>query len=104
MVTSSATLETKTLIPDSQKYWSDKTDAKHRYSTEKWLQIYSSELLALLPQGGTLLDVGCGACQITTYLAPAFERVYAIDFSDSMLETARQRIKNLQITNISLLF
>jgi len=57
----------------------------------------------MFPCSGTLLDVGCGSCQITTYLAPRFEQVYAVDFSESMLAAARQRLDNLSVTNIQLL-
>src|SRR5271169_2763203 len=92
-----------TLVPTSQQYWATKTDALHRYSTEDWLQKYASELLAMLPLGGTLLDIGCGACEVTTYLASKFERVYAVDFSDSMLAAARQRLERREIKNIQLL-
>jgi len=57
----------------------------------------------MFPCRGTLLDVGCGSCQITTYLAPEFDRVYGIDFSDTMLTAAHQRLDSLGITNIKLL-
>lgn len=87
----------------SRKYWIGKTDGGHRYSTEQWFQKYASELLAMLPSRGTLLDVGCGACQLTTHLAPEFEQVYAVDFSETMLATARQRIESRGLTNVRLL-
>lgn len=50
-----------------------------------------------------MLDVGCGACQLTTYLAPEFEQVYAIDFSETMLAAACQRIESRGLTNMRLL-
>jgi cyclopropane-fatty-acyl-phospholipid synthase len=87
----------------SRTHWNGKTDGGHRYSTERWLQKYASELLAMLPSRGTLVDVGCGACQLTTYLAPEFERVYAVDFSEAMLAAARQRIESHGLTNVQLL-
>lgn len=87
----------------SHKYWIGKTDGGHRYSTEQWFQKYASELLAMLSSRDTLLDVGCGACQLTTYLAPEFEQVYAVDFSETMLATARQRIESRGLTNVRLL-
>jgi cyclopropane-fatty-acyl-phospholipid synthase len=75
----------------------------HRYSKEEWFDRYASELLAMIPSRGTLLDVGCGSCQVTTYLASEFERVYAIDFSETMLSAGHQRIKRLGLTNIQLI-
>ncbi len=87
----------------SHRYWIGKTDGGHRYSTEEWFQKYASELLAMIPSRGTLLDVGCGACQVTTYLASEFEQVYAVDFSESMLAAARQRLESRNVTNVKLL-
>jgi cyclopropane-fatty-acyl-phospholipid synthase len=87
----------------SHKHWIGKTDGGHRYSTEEWFQKYASELLAMLPSRGTLLDVGCGACQLTTYLARHFEWVYAIDSSASMLAAARERIAKFGFNNMHVL-
>ncbi len=86
----------------SRKHWIGKTDGGHRNPTEEGLCKYASELLAIIPSRGTLIDVGCGACELTTYLAPEFAKVYAIDFSETMLATARRRIIRCGITNISL--
>ena len=91
-----------TLSSFSHKYWSGKTDALHRHSKEEWFQKYASELVAMLPSQGTLLDVGCGSCQITTYLASHFEHIYAVDFSETMLMAASRRIESLGVTNITL--
>jgi ubiquinone/menaquinone biosynthesis C-methylase UbiE len=85
------------------KYWTGRTDGEHRYSNEEWFQKYASEFLAMFPCKGKLLDVGCGSCQITTYLAPEFEQVYGIDFSETMLAAARQRLDSLSMMNIKLL-
>jgi ubiquinone/menaquinone biosynthesis C-methylase UbiE len=84
-------------------YWNDKTHGLRRLRSEDWLEKYADELLAVIPRRGTLLDVGCGSCEIASYLAPHFERIYGIDFSDSMLQAARQRIDELGIGNIELI-
>lgn len=86
-----------------EAYWGDKTHGLHRIRSEDALKKYADEMLAIIPHRGTLFDVGCGACEITSYLAPHFEKVYGIDFSDSMLRAARQRIDSLGIANIELL-
>ena len=84
-------------------YWGNKTHGLHRVRSEDWLKKYAEEMLAIIPRRGTLFDVGCGSCEVTSYLAPHFEKVYGIDFSDSMLQAARQRIGSLGIVNIELL-
>lgn len=85
----------------SKTYWAGRVDAVHRHSEEHWLRLYAEELLALVPHGGTLLDVGCGSCQLTTYMAQAFERVVAFDFSDSMLEAGRERVAANGVSNVT---
>jgi ubiquinone/menaquinone biosynthesis C-methylase UbiE len=87
----------------SYKYWTGKTDGGHRHPSEEWYKKYAAEILAMFSTRGTLLDVGCGACQLTSYLAPEFEQVYAVDFSETMLATARQRIESRGLTNVRLL-
>ncbi|HEY6328028.1 MAG TPA: class I SAM-dependent methyltransferase, partial [Blastocatellia bacterium] len=77
----------------ARSFYDGRTDAGHRYSGEDWFARYAEELLALIPRGGMLLDVGCGSCQITAYLAPAFERVVGIDPSDSMRAAAGERLE-----------
>jgi cyclopropane-fatty-acyl-phospholipid synthase len=84
-------------------YWIGKVNAEHRHADEPWFERYAQELAALMPHGGTLFDVGCGSCQITTYLAPAYDRIVAFDFSESMLAAARTRIAERGITNMTVL-
>jgi ubiquinone/menaquinone biosynthesis C-methylase UbiE len=86
----------------TRTFYEGRTDAGHRHSGEAWFARYAQELLALIPHGGTLLDVGCGSCQITTHLAAAFDRVVGIDLSDSMLAAGRRRAELLGTPNLSL--
>jgi cyclopropane fatty-acyl-phospholipid synthase-like methyltransferase len=84
-------------------YWANKAHGLHRVRSEDWLQKYAEEILAIISRRGVLFDVGCGACEVTSYLAPHFDKIYGIDFSDSMLQAAHQRIDRLGIANIDLL-
>jgi SAM-dependent methyltransferase len=92
------------LATTARRYWSDKSDGMHRGSDEASYAKYAAELLAMLPAGGTLIDVGCGACQVTTYLAPHFSLVIGFDQSESMLAAARARIERLGLRNIDVRF
>lgn len=83
-------------------YWRDKQDAYHRHSDEIWLSKYAEELLALLPKRGTLVDVGCGTCQLTTSLASAYDEVIGFDSSASMLKEGRQRLIQHRVNNVLL--
>lgn len=45
--------------------------------------------------GKNILDIGCGTGTLSTYIANQGYNVDAIDFSDKMLQIARERIKNV---------
>ena len=90
------------LAESSRRFWSDKSDGMHRSSTEAAYAKYADELLALLPRGGTLIDVGCGSFQVASYLAPHFAKVIGFDRSDAMLAAARQRVDRLGLANVEL--
>jgi SAM-dependent methyltransferase len=90
------------LSESSRRYWSDKSDGMHRSSSEAAYAKYADELLAMLPRGGTLIDVGCGAFQVASYLAPHFTKVVGFDRSDAMLAAARQRVDRLGLSNVEL--
>lgn len=49
-------------------------------------------LLALLPPGWTVGDLGCGTGQVSACLAPFVRQVLAVDDSPEMLAAARQRL------------
>lgn len=53
-----------------------------------------------LPQGSSLLDVGCSEGQCTLALAPLFERVVAIDLSHMAIRRARRRAKAAGVTHV----
>lgn len=46
-------------------------------------------------------DFGCGPGKILPFLAGKFERVYGYDFSDNLLELAKQRCKGLKNVKLS---
>jgi cyclopropane-fatty-acyl-phospholipid synthase len=93
-----------TIRQESQRHWNTQSDGGHRYADEEWLQKYSAEIEAILPGGGTLVDVGCGACQVTVYLAPRYDRVVGVDFSQAMLNVARIRVDKFNAGNIELMY
>lgn len=49
-------------------------------------------LLALVPSGWRVADLGCGTGNAAELLAPIVERVIAVDHSEPMLEAARKRL------------
>jgi SAM-dependent methyltransferase len=49
----------------------------------------------------TLLDVGCGTGAIALTLAPLLKHVYALDYSQGMLDVLMRNAKTLGITNVT---
>jgi SAM-dependent methyltransferase len=100
MTTTTTARTESALAASARRYWSTQSDAKHRSTDEAAYARYADELLAIVPASGTLVDVGCGACEVTAHLAPYFDHVIGFDRSDSMLGAARARIAQLEIGNL----
>jgi ubiquinone/menaquinone biosynthesis C-methylase UbiE len=83
-------------------WWASKQEGAHRYQTEDYLEQLAYEVLCLFPQGGILIDVGCGSAQLLAHLAPHYDEVIGIDYSPSMLEAARQRLDAFGLKNVRL--
>ena len=66
---------------------------------------YVQEMLRMLDVSDckTLLDVGCGPGTLGVPLALKLDEVFAVDFSDGMLERMAQRMRERQITNCRLI-
>lgn len=64
--------------------------------------IYNDELIAKmdLNECVSLLDIGCGVGNIAVKLAKKIPMVYALDYSETMLELLIQNMKNDAIENI----
>ncbi|HKS21926.1 MAG TPA: class I SAM-dependent methyltransferase [Thermoanaerobaculia bacterium] len=53
-------------------------------------------LLAQLPRGRTVLDIGCGIGTIARRLASSFAHVVAVDFSPAMIAEAQRRSSSIE--------
>ena len=56
-------------------------------------------LAALLPEGGSALEIGCGTGRIMQHLARFCKRLHGVDISRAMVEQGRRRLAYL--TNVS---
>src|SRR2546430_5692814 len=48
------------------------------------------------PEGGSMLEVGCGAGRMTASFARRFASVYALDISEEMQNLAKQHLAGIQ--------
>lgn len=85
-----------------RQYWADRSDGGHRSQAEEFLRKEAREKLFHLGSGSSLLDFGCGAADLLVYYAEHFERVVGVDFSQTMLDAARERAERFGRTNIEL--
>lgn len=63
---------------------------------------YRRHLLTLVPEGGTLVEIGVGTGGLLAELAVRADRVIGVDHSPAMLAEARQRLTDNGITGIDL--
>ncbi len=91
--------QNSTFKPKSVHEWNKKAPS---ISKRIHKSIYNEELLKLIDFNGceTFLDVGCGVGNISLLIADKFKKVYALDFSEVMLETVAKEAKKRNIDNI----
>jgi len=85
-------------IKDKQQ-WNKKAPSMNKKVQKS---IYNEELISKLDLSdcNSLLDVGCGVGSITVKLASKLQTVYALDYSDTMLELLGENIKKAGVENI----
>jgi ArsR family transcriptional regulator len=63
---------------------------------------YQQRLLALVPNGGTVVEIGVGTGGLLADLAARADRVIGVDHSPAMLEEAGRRISAAGVANVEL--
>jgi len=92
-------------------FWNKQSTALHHHDSENWLDKYYQEFLfhagllagshardqagvhALSPE--SIVDTGCGAGDLLIRMGKNFKLVYGIDYSKSLIEITRNRLKEL---------
>jgi 2-polyprenyl-3-methyl-5-hydroxy-6-metoxy-1,4-benzoquinol methylase len=87
--------------PDADR-WAGKAEAFHDRVRRRWTDPDSSRerVLALVQQGGTVLDVGAGTGAWSVLLARTAARVTAVDASPSMLAVLRECLAAQAVSNV----
>lgn len=87
-----------------QRHRSQQALYDHQYRNEEWHPLrlrpdawstrrYDDVARLLAAEGGRLLEVGCGAGQLSLALAARFDRVVGLDLSPLRVERARQALR-----------
>lgn len=85
-------------------YPEDLLDLLPAASVEAFAGVSDVSMRAQLPRGATVLDLGCGAGLDTLVAAQRVGgagRVHAVDFSDEMLQRAREAAMEARLDNIA---
>ena len=77
---------------DFKDFWDKMARPVHAHSSEVWYDRYAQEILGFLSGSKSIVDAGCGSGEILLRVAPFFMKVCALDYSQSMLEKAREKL------------
>lgn len=86
---------------DYQKYWDELDNPLHVDNTEEFYESYAKEILFYLGDRSSMVDTGCGSGDVLLRLKDSFDRIYAVDFSENMLNLAKDKFKDLSANHIS---
>jgi arsenite methyltransferase len=88
---------------ESIGYPTDTLDSLPPLVAETFTGVSNVSIFAEIPEGSTVLDIGCGA-GLDTFIASQKTgirgHVIGIDFSDSMIQKAREASSKVNLTNI----
>jgi malonyl-CoA O-methyltransferase len=77
-------------IQDSYNEWSEIYDSNENLTRDLDEKVTREKLANLRFQ--SILEIGCGTGKNTIFLAQLGERVHALDFSEGMIEKAREKV------------
>lgn len=83
-------------------FWNMMDNPAHTYNTDEWFDKYSQEILFYIKDSTLLVDTGCGSGEVLIRLNTFFKKIIAIDFSQSMINAAHEKIVKNNISNIDL--
>ncbi|MCO7570707.1 class I SAM-dependent methyltransferase [Pseudomonas chlororaphis] len=81
-------------------YWQDKTNSGHRFSSTEYFRKKALECVQIIEEFGSegeIIDLGCGAGELLEQLIPLIKISKGIDYSASMIESARKRLEGIDI-------
>lgn len=92
--------EISSFKPKGKKEWDKKAVSMNKKIHKS---IYNEELIEKMnfEECESLLDVGCGVGNVSIKIAQKLPQVYALDYSDVMLELLKENMNKESITNIT---
>jgi ubiquinone/menaquinone biosynthesis C-methylase UbiE len=85
---------------DFRKFWDHQISPAHAHVEDAWFDRYAEEVMFFLHGKRIIADAGCGSGEILERIAASFDKIYAIDYSSTMLEKAKERIAKRNIAHV----
>lgn len=85
-------------------FWEGKTTSLHRSDSDDFYRLKAAEHASVMHEkdrGLSSVDIGCGAGELLYFLSDYCPVRVGLDFSESMLEVARERLKDKDIALIN---
>jgi len=95
-------MQTNKRIEEEKSYW-DELSPNYDQLIEKRWNVYASSLLDKISQdvnGDIVLEVAAGTGLVALKVAERVSKVYGIDISESMIEEAKKKAKEMGIKNV----
>lgn len=70
------------------------SDWDRDHKQDQWWKAEIENYLALVPSGGSILDLGCGPGHKSAFFAARGYQVHGVDLSDKMIDIARRDVQN----------
>ncbi|HLK37245.1 MAG TPA: metalloregulator ArsR/SmtB family transcription factor [Polyangiaceae bacterium] len=87
----------------AREFFSRPARGAHADATPRELGAYLAALATLLPRRALALDAGTGDGRMLEAIAPVYDRVVAVDRSETQLARARERVGTRGFANVTLL-
>ena len=88
--------------PAFKDFWDKMQHPAHAHTSDEWFDRYAKEILFFLNGAKSIADAGCGSGEILIRVAPHFQKVFALDFSESMLNQAKEKVAGRGLSHVEL--
>jgi SAM-dependent methyltransferase len=91
-------------MTDWQNLWNNTSNVGHAKNSDDWKLKYAKELIMFLEPNNQeiAVDLGCGAGELLVIISKYYKKIFGIDFSDEMINSAKKLLEEKQFSNIEL--
>jgi cyclopropane-fatty-acyl-phospholipid synthase len=87
-------------LKEFEEFWKNQTKPLLGHNSSEWFDKYYEEFYSYMKGYKSIADVGCGSGDFLIRMAAHFDRIIGIDYSQSMVSEAKQKIATLHSSSI----